>query len=219
MKKHLIFSRKLTILILTFVVVHFAWGQTINNKEQTKRPFKDRISIGGALGLSFGSNSVLVEVSPMIGYSLTDNFVVGLGLTYKYYQYNDFFQSTSDLSSFSDLKNNIYGGSVFARYFLTGIGVPIIENMFLHAEVEPLIFTSDFKYVSNVMGDYRGADGYFYDKEKEQMTITSYFLGGGLRQMITNRSYLYIEVLWNFNEELYSPYSNPRIRIGIAAGF
>jgi hypothetical protein len=210
---------KVIFLILIISWVHGIMAQENRRETKDKKTFIDRVSIGGALGFGFGSNSILVDVSPIIGYSLTDNFVVGLGLTYKYYQYNDFYQSTSDLTSFSDLKNNIYGGSIFARYFLTGIGIPVIENMFIHAEVEPLIYTSDFKYISNKYGDYYGADGAFYNKEKEQITITSYFLGGGLRQMITDRSYLYIEVLWNFNEELYSPYSNPRIRIGFAAGF
>ena len=123
------------------------------------------------------------------------------------------------IGHFRDLKNNIYGGSIFARYFLTGIGIPVIENMFLHAEVEPLIFTNDYKLVPYNQGDFMDAYGNYYIKKTNRLTITSYFLGGGLRQMITDRSYLYIEVLWNFNEELYSPYSNPRIRIGFAAGF
>jgi hypothetical protein len=36
--------------------------------------------------------------------------------------------------------------------------------------------------------------------------------------MISERSFLYLEALWNFNEDLYSPYDNPRIRIGISVG-
>ncbi len=209
---------KMLLFILLTAGLNNLVAQDINLKDRKNSSFMDRVSIGGALGFGFSSNSILVDVSPIIGYSLTDNLVVGVGLTYKYYQYNDFYQSTSDLSSFSDLKNNIYGGSVFARYFLTGIGIPVIENMFLHAEFEPLIFTSDYKFVSYTFGDFYGADGGFYVRERDQITITSYFLGGGLRQMINDRSFVYIEVLWNFNEDLYSPYSNPRIRIGISAG-
>jgi hypothetical protein len=191
-----------------------SFGQETN----VKKPFKERIYIGGGLGFGFGSNSVLIDVSPMLGYSVTENLVMGLGFTYKYYQYNDYYYKYDD-KTFSDLKNHIYGGSIFARYFLSGIGIPVIENMFLHAEVEPLIFSNDYKLVPFGQGDFVDAYGNYYSKEKEQITITSYFLGGGLRQMISERSYLYIEVLWNFNEEIYSPYSNPRIRIGFAAGF
>jgi hypothetical protein len=202
----------LYVIVLTGALT--SYGQEL----KTKRPFKDRVYIGGGLGFGFGSNSILVDVSPMFGYSVTDNFVAGLGFTYKYYQYNDYYYKI-DGGTLSDLKNNIYGGSIFARYFLTGIGIPVIENMFLHAEVEPLIFSNDYKLMPYNQGDFVDAYGNYYNKEKEQVTITSYFLGGGLRQMISDRSYLYIEVLWNFNEELYTPYSNPRIRIGFAAGF
>jgi len=209
---------KVIFLILIISWVHGIMAQENRREPKDKKTFIDRVSIGGALGFGFGSNSILVDVSPIIGYSVTDNFVVGIGLTYKYYQFNDYYLKLDD-GSLSDLKNNIYGGSVFARYFLTGIGIPVIENMFLHAEVEPLIFSNDYKLVNPNQGDFRDAYYNYYIKENEQVTITSYFLGGGLRQMITDRSYLYIEVLWNFNEELYSPYSNPRIRIGFAAGF
>ncbi len=209
---------KVILLVIIISWVHRTMAQEIRREIKDKKTFIDRVSIGGALGFGFGSNSILVDVSPIIGYSVTDNFVVGLGLTYKYYQLNDYYLKLDD-GSLSDLKNNIYGGSVFARYFLTGIGIPVIENMFLHAEVEPLIFTNDYKLMPYKQGDFIDAYGNYYINENEQLTITSYFLGGGLRQMITDRSYLYIEVLWNFNEELYSPYSNPRIRIGFAAGF
>jgi hypothetical protein len=205
-------------VVFAFLTMQIASGQKSETKENAKRPFKDRISIGGALGFGFGSNSILVDISPIIGYSLTNNLVVGLGLTYKYYQLNDYYYSFDD-KSFSDLKNNIYGGSIFARYFLTGIDIPVIENLFLHAEVEPLIFTNDYTLMPYNQGDFIDAYGNYFIKKNEQVTITSYFLGGGLRQPITDRSYLYIEVLWNFNEELYTPYSNPRIRIGFSAGF
>jgi hypothetical protein len=205
------------LVVFTFVI-DSSIGQDINKKDTHNRSFMDRISIGGALGLGFSNNSVLVDVSPIIGYSLTDNLEVGVGLTYKYYQLNDYYLNLED-GSLSDSKNNIYGGSLFARYFLTDIGIPIIENMFLHAEVEPLIFSNDYVLMPFNQGKFIDAYGNYYNKGKEQVTITSYFLGGGLRQMITDRSYLYIEVLWNFNEELYTPYSNPRIRIGISAGF
>jgi hypothetical protein len=218
MKKYSVLFMKIAFLVLLFSTFQFAYCQKIETKDSAKRPFKERISIGGALGFGFGSNSILVDVSPIAGYSVTNNLIVGFGLTYKYYQLNDYYYNNNDMT-WSDLKNNIYGGSVFARYFLTGIGIPVIENMFLHTEVEPLIFTNDYKLVPPSQGNYNDVYGNFYIKENEQITITSYFLGGGLRQMISDRSYLYIEVLWNFNEELYTPYSNPRIRIGFSAGF
>jgi hypothetical protein len=210
--------KKLTILILMFSFSQFISAQNVKNTSDERRPFSERISIGGALGFGFGSNSVLVDVSPIIGYAVANNLVLGVGLTYKYYQLNDYYYNIDNLS-YTDSKNNIYGGSVFARYFFTGIDIPVIENMYVHTEIEPLIFTNDYTLDPGGQGAYLDPYGNSYSKGNEQITITSYFLGGGLRQMIGDRSYMYIEALWNFNEELYTPYSNPRIRIGVAVGF
>ena len=209
----------LKVLFLVFAFFGFSnslFAQDINNKKEGKSSFMDKISIGGGLGFGFGSNSILIDVSPIIGYSVTNTFMVGLGLTYKFHKIDDYYYNIVD-KTLADFKSNIYGGSVFARYFLTGIGIPVIENMYLHAEVEPFVFQTDYTLVPGTSGDY--TDGYnFYKKESDQITITSIFLGGGLRQMISDRSFLYIEALWNFNEDLYSPYDNPRIRIGISVG-
>jgi hypothetical protein len=43
-------------------------------------------------------------------------------------------------------------------------------------------------------------------------------LGGGYRQWIGNKAFMTLMILWNVNEQLYSPYQNPVIRIGFGAG-
>jgi hypothetical protein len=103
------------------------------------------------------------------------------------------------------------------RYFLTKTEIPIVQNIFLHAEVEPLVFVNNYKM--DPTGEYRDIYNYRYVREDDRLNVTGLFLGGGLRQPIGGRSYMYLELLWNFNDEIYSPYSNPRIRIGVAAGF
>lgn len=210
--------RKLVFRTLAFLLLvlscGYNYGQEQKIQQSDKRPFKDRIFVGGSLGFSWGNYSSLIEVSPIFGFAVTDRFVVGLGLTYKYYRYKDYYYNYDD-GQFTDLKTNMYGGSIWMRYFLTGIGIPVIENIFLHAEIEPLIFNNNFRF--NPGGNFYDPYGNRYSRDNEQVTLTSYFLGGGLRQMLGQRSYLYIEVLWNFNEQLYTPYSNPRIRIGVAA--
>jgi hypothetical protein len=203
------------VLFLLIQVPIFAQIKPVEPK--IKKPFMDRIYLGGSLGLAFGSKSTLIDVSPSVGYALTDDIIAGLGLTYKYYQYNDYFFDTANFHP-TDLKISMYGFSIFARYFLTKTEMPIIENAFLHAEIEPLTFVNNYKLVPYQQGEYLDVFGNYYIKEKEKINVTGLFLGGGLRQLIGERSYLYIEVLWNFNEELYSPYSNPRIRIGLTAG-
>ena len=146
--------------------------------------------------------------------------MAGIGFTYKYYRYKDYYAQVDSLGrivSLHDFKTNMYGMSFWARYFLTQTEIPVIENIFLHAEVEPLMFVN--KYKLDPAGNYRDIYNYRYVNENERLNVTGYFLGGGLRQPIGGRSFMYLEVLWNFNDEIYSPYSNPRIRIGVAAGF
>lgn len=210
---------KILALLLLILMGGYISGQEAKNIKSKDRPFKDRLFVGGSLGFSVGSYSSLIEVAPIVGFAVSEKFVVGLGLTYKYYRYRDYYatiDNNGNISGVYDLKTNIYGGSFWMRYFLTGIGIPIIENIFLHAEVEPLIFNNNYRYDPG--GDFYDPYWNRYSRENEQINITGFFLGGGLRQMLGQRSYLYLEVLWNFNEELYTPYSNPRIRIGIAAG-
>jgi hypothetical protein len=112
---------------------------------------------------------------------------------------------------------NIYGGSVWSRYFLTRTEIPVIENTFLHVEYEPLFIAHD--HIFNPSGVFVDPYGSRFSKGRDNITLHGIFVGGGIRQPIGGRSFMYLEVLWNLNEELYSFYSNPRIRIGIAAGF
>lgn len=209
---------KILLLVMVSLGVGCSFGQNTKNTKTNKKPFKDRIFVGGSLGFSLGNYSSMVEVIPIIGFEVSEKFIVGLGLTYKYYRYKDYYakvDSSNNIIGFYDFKTNIYGGSIWARYFLKGIGIPVIENVFLHGEFEPLVFVNN--YVVDPYGEYW--DGYYYYSEGSQRnTLSGIFLGGGLQQPLGGRSYMYLEVLWNFNEELYSPYSNPRIRIGVAAG-
>src|SRR6185369_4201295 len=54
--------------------------------EPAEESFWDKIYIGGNFGLEFGTRTI-INVSPQIGYRLTDKFVPGIGLTYIYYNY------------------------------------------------------------------------------------------------------------------------------------
>lgn len=209
--------------LILFSALLFSPGitaQRLADEGSPKRTFGQRLFFGGALGFGIGTYSSLIDVSPIIGYAVTDDWVVGIGLTYKYYRYKDYYflvDENGTILDWYDFKTNMYGGSIWTRYFLTKTEIPVIENIFLHAEVEPLMFVN--KYKPDPTGNYRDIYNNRYVDENDRINVTGYFLGGGLRQMIGGRSYLYLELLWNFNDELYSPYSNPRIRIGVAAGF
>lgn len=83
------------------------------------KTLRDRLYVGGDLGLQFGTYN-LINISTFAGYSLTEDFSVGVGARYMWFKDNIFNESTS-----------IYGGSTFMRYL---IGDYIIA----HAEYELL---------------------------------------------------------------------------------
>ena len=84
-----------------------------------KGDFKDKVFVGGGLGAQFG-DITSVELSPIVGYKVTERFHAGLGITYRYFEDTRVNYST-----------NIWGGSVFGRFLIT-------ENIFAHAEYEAL---------------------------------------------------------------------------------
>lgn len=88
-----------------------------------KSSFKDRLFTGGNFGLQFGTATV-VDISPIIGYRLTERWSAGLGATYIYYNYKDSYYNYSYSTS-------IYGGSIFTRFNVS-------ELIFLHTEFQSL---------------------------------------------------------------------------------
>ena len=146
----------------------------------------NRFFTGGNLGLQFGSTTA-IDVSPLLGYRVTNDFSVGVGATYMYFHYKN---------SFYDYTNDVYGGSVFARY-------NILENIFLHSEFESLSVKAYYSYTEYI-----------------RKQVNALYMGGGLRQMIGDYSSLNLMILYDvMHDNQYSPYSEPLvIRIGFDIG-
>lgn len=184
-------------VVLVFCLYMFAPAQTEMRNEKPR--FTDRLIFGGGLGLQFGTIT-FIDVSPVIGYKVTEKLEAGVGVTYKYYKYNDFYVDATTGQKI-DLKSNMFGGSVYSRYH-------ILKNIFAHVEFERLKYNYDDIYSS----------GGQIIREPIHTYINSLFVGGGLRQQISANSYLFIMALWNLTEEPLSPYSNPVIRMGVLLG-
>ncbi len=90
-------------------------------RPQDKVPFGQRLIFGGNIGLQFGRYT-FVDISPLVGYKVTDQLIMGLGATYIYYSVDDFPYKYS---------TNIFGGRAFSKYYL-------MENLFAHVEYEIL---------------------------------------------------------------------------------
>jgi len=98
--------------------------KTTTNSEKTGKFDWDRVTIDGGLGATFGDVTYF-EISPTIGYYLTDNILAGVGGTYIYYSDN-----------INKFKTNIYGGTIFTQYLFKDL--PILA----HAETNLMNYFS-----------------------------------------------------------------------------
>jgi hypothetical protein len=204
--KSITFMRTIPFFATIFFGLFLAFDgccQATAREYQPDRPskFSDRVFFGGNLGLQFG-DITLVDVSPLVGYRITEKVAAGVSFTYKYYHFKSFFYNQFT-NSFSGLTSNIYGASIFGRYYF-------VENIFAHAEYEYLNYTYD---------DFRlNPTGTSYEKSQRTVGVPGLFLGGGYRQPVGGKVYFSIMILYNIMESQYSPYSNPIIRGGISVG-
>jgi hypothetical protein len=194
-----IFHFQLIILTTFFSTLIAFPGHSQTNNERNKPRFSDKLVYGGSLGLQFGTLT-LIDLSPVVGYRLTERLETGIGFTYKYYRYKDYWYDNTTGQGY-DLKSNITGGSIYVRYHF-------LENVFAHAEFEQLHyrFTDYYNTGAGIQSDKRAAN------------ISSVFIGGGYKQRISQGSYFFIMGLWNLTEDSMSPYSNPVLRMGVMIG-
>lgn len=150
--------------------------------------FGEKLFTGGNLGLNFGTITYF-EIAPILGYRFNEFFAVGIGGKYQFYK-----DSRPPV-----LKTDIYGGSVFARAY-------IIESVFIHAEYEAISLETDIWDPYNT----------FYHNNR--FIIGSLLAGAGYRQAIGERAYTNIMLLYNFNETIFTPYSNPVLKFGLEIG-
>lgn len=134
-------------LLFLFILLNIlgnAQDKSMIPKEPVKENFWDKIYFGGNLGLQFGT-STFIDISPLVGYRITDKISAGVGVTYQYYHYKD---------RVYDFQTNVYGGRVFGRYLIT-------ENLFAHAEYEYLNLEAfDFQRRRVDVGSSMAGGGY-----------------------------------------------------------
>lgn len=107
------------ILFFLLLITHTGLNSQNTLKNEIKEPWTKRIFFGGNLGLQFGTIT-LIDISPHVGYWITDDLAGGIGFTYQYYK---------DTRYVPDYSTDVYGARVFGRYY-------IFENFFAHAEYE-----------------------------------------------------------------------------------
>jgi len=186
-------KKKLFLLILVVAIQqygNFAFAQEPVQQDTTPpkkdRHIRERLYIGGNFGLLFGSTT-LIQLSPQVGYRLTEKFVPGISITYIY---QNFRQNNIRY------ENSVYGGSIFSKYFFT-------EKFFGHVEYEML--NVEYPVLSpNLITMI------------DRKWISSFYIGGGYSQPLGQRGFAQFMILFELLQDPFYPYvrSNPIIRIG-----
>ena len=164
---------------------------------------RDRLILGGAPVLGFGSGSLALGVAPIAGYRFTDHFMAGIGLNYTYFRQNDYYTIGTDNYA---MKEQVYSGSVWARYLLFG-------NFFGQVEYEHnFINYTDLRYDPNGSGNI---ESYWV-----KYNCPSLLVGGGYRSPISGNASLVMMVLYDVLQNKLSPYyGTVSYRFGINVGF
>lgn len=120
--------RKLFVVLFIFLIPNLVFSQVDEDSyvfddskkakvdEEKKGKFNwKRVTVGGGLGATFGDLTYF-EISPTVGYYLTDQLLTGIGGTYIYYSDNVY-----------KYKTNIFGGNIFTEYLFKDL--PIMAHV------------------------------------------------------------------------------------------
>ncbi len=162
-----------------------------NKKQDKKNAFKwsDNMIFGGNFTFFTSTRYTFIELSPIIGYRISNMILIGAGPVYNYYsQYLYNSRYTFD----------IYGFRTLGRIYL-------LEGLFFQTGWD-ILNRSIYTIQNNTL-------------QKERMWVQNIWVGGGIRYMVGANSYMFTSILYNLNQNNYSPYPNPYIQIGFISGF
>ena len=186
------------ILVLTLVSgIHASAQYTSEESNEKENPmsklaFRDRLYYGGNFNIGGQNSFLFVDISPSVGYKITERYSVGVSTKFMHIGSRQFQQSFQAL-----------GGGLFTRYY-------VIPEFFLHGEYEALRLKQT--YGGNVSTGFTNAalagGGYVNDLGFGQLYISL------LYDFIDHPNSLY-----QFNY-LFGPAGPPIIyRFGFVIGF
>ncbi len=187
---------------------------SLNAKPRNPANFWRRVTVGGNLGFQFGSVTG-ITISPEVRIRTIDQLHVGFRFTYQYIYDKTYFWNKTN-GDYLAYKSNVFGGSIYLRFYLSSFFENFLGNLFAHIEYEYLVYQRP--YVQSSTGNIQGADGNLYMPGNEVIRFNSFFVGGGFRQPISNRVAMDFLLLFNINDTYNSPYSNPIFRLGVGVG-
>lgn len=99
--------RSFLLLFCVSITLIQAQSETENKQDKKKSSFFSRFSLGGNVGFSLG-DPVFANVSPLLGYRISERFQAGLGVSYIY-------QNPK-----STPPQHLYGGRAYSKYQVLG---------------------------------------------------------------------------------------------------
>jgi hypothetical protein len=180
-----------------------AYAQEERQGEQGEPPQrKGKFFLVPEFWLSFGS-STYIEVAPMVGYHALERLMLGLG---PHYIYQSVKVSPSNPFSY---ETHVFGIKGFARFAIITnaeqfLPINLFSDLFVHIEYEGMSLEKS-------AGIHKGDPGRFL--------YHAVLLGGGVNQRLGMYNSVSFMVLWDVNENAFSPYSNPIFRVGFNAYF
>lgn len=177
----------LTIIFLLFMQISIQAQDFIPDTSASqpakKHGFKaSRLFFGGDIGFIFGDYTN-IELSPLIGYRLTDRLSIATQFKYSYTK-----------SKYYDISFSDYGLALSSSYNIT-------KQIFAHVEYEYISIDSQ---LYNLWGLYTN---------QKRISFNNILVGGGYRTQIGDRSFANLMILWNISNNAYSVYNNPIIRM------
>ncbi len=214
--------KKIPILLLVLTAAFIFSTKVLHAQEsdrKKKENFLKRVSVGGYLGFQIGTVASVI-VSPEIKFRIVDQLYGGVGFTYEYNHFKNYYYDTQT-NEYLNFNLNTFGGRIFTRYYLASIFHNFLGNIFAHIEYEYLTYSWPYVLDKNgtIEDPYSYLTGNKYSKGKQIIEINSLFVGGGYKQPVTDNMYIDLLILFNLNDSYYSPYSNPLFRLGFGYQF
>jgi hypothetical protein len=133
-----------------------------DEEDPFEESWKDKLVFGGSIFPGY-SNGWILEMTPMIGYKITNSTVAGVGINYSYRSFNDPYGRYS-------FTNRIYGGRAFVMQDLAYGAFAQIE--------------ADYNYLT-----YKEKDAFDNLVVDQRFQSPGFLVGGGYRQRGDRVSY------------------------------
>jgi hypothetical protein len=209
-------KRRSAFILFTLLFLSSIIAPAQQSEKHKSSDFWHRVSVGGYIGLQVGSVTGIV-VSPDASIRIVDQLYGGVGFTYQYYWYKNYYTDYNiHPPQYLNYSTSVYGGRIFFRYYLRSLFDNFLGNIFAHTEYEYLYYIRPYKFDpnGNILDPYLNR----FSLGKDIVEINSLFVGGGYEQPVGGRAYIDIMILFNLNDTYNSPYSNPVFRIGFGIG-